>query len=121
MAEGELRDDDEFSQLEAAGDDLLAELGEVYLYVRPIFLIGPCRRRREIWPEVEQAARNCIAVHCDVLPGRHPQVGPVKFLAGGRRLNGELDGLGGLRGNGSGWDRWLRCNRYRDRFSCAES
>ena len=41
MAEGELRDDDEFSQLEAAGDDLLAELGEVYLYVRPIFLIGP--------------------------------------------------------------------------------
>ena len=56
MAEGELRDDDEFSQLEAAGDDLLAELGEVYLYVRPIFLIGPCRRRRlsrcEIWPEV---------------------------------------------------------------------
>ena len=51
-------------------------------------------------PEIEQAARNGIAAHCDVLPGRNPQVGSVKFLAGERRLNGELDGLGGLRGNG---------------------
>ncbi len=31
MAEGELRDDDEFPQIEAGGDDLLAELGEVVL------------------------------------------------------------------------------------------
>ena len=31
MAEGELRDDDEFPQLEAGGDDLHAELGEVVL------------------------------------------------------------------------------------------
>ena len=31
MAEGELRDNDEFPQLKAGGDGLLAELGEVVL------------------------------------------------------------------------------------------
>ena len=46
-------------------------------------------------PEVEHAARNCIAAHCDVLPGRHPEVGPLKFLIGERRLNCEFDGLKG--------------------------
>jgi len=44
-------------------------------------------------PEVEHAARNCIAAHCDVLPGRHPEVGPLKSLIGERRLNCEFDGL----------------------------
>ena len=64
MAEGELRDDDEFPQLEAGGDDLLAELGEVVLVRTSDLLDRPCGRRREIWPEVLSDKKRRSVLFC---------------------------------------------------------